>query len=70
MAITQEVGNLTLLQRLEQKEHVGPMAQDFKAAFGLGDSDKEIQAVDAFGVLLMAVKALSEEVEQLKRERG
>ena len=50
--------------------HVGPMAQDFKAAFGLGDSDKEIQAVDAFGVLLMAVKALSEEVEQLKRERG
>ena len=31
--------------------HLGPMAQDFKAAFGLGDTDQMISMVDANGVL-------------------
>ncbi len=38
--------------------HIGPMAQDFKAAFGLGDDDKVIGTVDADGVALAAAKAL------------
>lgn len=38
--------------------HLGPMAQDFAQAFGLGDSDKQIHAVDANGVALAAVQAL------------
>ena len=41
--------------------HVGPMAQDFKALFNLGDSDKVIQVVDALGVLFALVKELREE---------
>lgn len=31
--------------------HLGPMAQDFMAAFGLGDDDCRIMCVDANGVL-------------------
>ena len=39
--------------------HLGPTAQDFKAAFGLnGDDDTHISTVDADGVALAAAKAL------------
>jgi hypothetical protein len=38
--------------------HVGPTAQDFRAAFGLGESDVRIGSVDADGIALAAVKAL------------
>jgi hypothetical protein len=38
--------------------HLGPMAQDFKAAFGLGDSDKLIDMSDANGVVMVAIQAL------------
>jgi hypothetical protein len=57
-------------------EHLGPMAQDFKQAFGLGDSDKTYNAIDAHGVAFAAIQALervSEEqqrrIEQLEREK-
>jgi hypothetical protein len=38
--------------------HMGPVAQDFRAAFGLGEDDKHITTVDADGVALAAVQAL------------
>jgi hypothetical protein len=38
--------------------HLGPMAQDFRTAFGLGDDDKVISTVDADGVALAAAQAL------------
>ncbi|HTL75484.1 MAG TPA: tail fiber domain-containing protein [Casimicrobiaceae bacterium] len=38
--------------------HMGPMAQDFREAFGLGADDKHIATVDADGVALAAIKAL------------
>ncbi len=38
--------------------HMGPTAQDFHAAFGLGESDVRINTIDADGVALAAVKAL------------
>jgi uncharacterized coiled-coil protein SlyX len=41
-------------------EHLGPMAQDFYAAFGLGDSDTTIGSVDADGVALAAIQGLNE----------
>lgn len=44
--------------------HMGPMAQDFQAAFGLGDSDRSYDAVDAHGVTLAAIKALYERVQE------
>jgi hypothetical protein len=34
------------------------MAQDFKAAFGLGDGERYYHSVDAHGVALAAIQAL------------
>jgi hypothetical protein len=44
--------------------HMGPMAQDFKVAFGLGDTDKAYHSVDAHGVALAAIQALYERLEK------
>jgi hypothetical protein len=44
--------------------HVGPMAQDFHAAFGLGTDDKHIATVDADGVALAAIQGLNQKVEE------
>lgn len=44
--------------------HIGPMAQDFYSAFGLGDSDKAIASTDASGVALAAVQAIYEQLQQ------
>jgi Chaperone of endosialidase len=43
--------------------HMGPMAQDFRAAFGLGDSDRTYYPVDAHGVALAAIQAVYEQVK-------
>jgi hypothetical protein len=55
--------------------HVGPTAQDFYAAFGLGTSDRSIATVDADGIALAGVKALerrtreqADEIEVLRAE--
>lgn len=48
--------------------HVGPMAQDFKAAFGLGNDDKMIEFVDEGGVALAAIQGLNQKVEQQRAE--
>jgi hypothetical protein len=38
--------------------HIGPMAQDFHAVFGVGEDDKHITTVDEGGVALAAIQAL------------
>jgi hypothetical protein len=38
--------------------HLGPTAQDFHAAFGLGDDRSTINGIDADGVALRAIQAL------------
>ncbi|MEI7732715.1 MAG: tail fiber domain-containing protein [Verrucomicrobiota bacterium] len=43
--------------------HLGPMAQDFYAAFGLGMDDKHIGTVDADGVALAAIQGLNQKLE-------
>ena len=43
---------------------MGPMAQDFRAAFGLGEDDKHIATVDADGVALAGVQALYRMVQE------
>src|SRR5262249_26117427 len=55
--------------------HMGPMAQDFYMAFGLGEDDKHITTVDADGVALAAVQALyrmslekDHVIEELRKE--
>jgi hypothetical protein len=45
-------------------KHIGPVAQDFHAAFGLGDSDKAIGSVDESGVALAAIQGLNQKLEE------
>lgn len=44
--------------------HMGPMAQDFYAAFGLGNDDTHIAPLDVNGVLLSGMQALIAQSEQ------
>jgi hypothetical protein len=44
--------------------HVGPMAQDFHAAFGLGTDDRHIATVDADGVALAAIQGLNQKLDE------
>jgi hypothetical protein len=44
--------------------HLGPVAEDFHQAFGLGNTDKMIAPADLAGVALAAVKALQDQVQQ------
>jgi alpha-tubulin suppressor-like RCC1 family protein len=48
--------------------HLGPTAQDFKAAFGLGESDTGIATVDADGVALAAIQGLNTKLESGKQK--
>jgi hypothetical protein len=43
--------------------HIGPMAQDFKAAFDVGESETGISTVDADGVALAAIQGLNQKIE-------
>jgi hypothetical protein len=74
----EQVDSIAILERLAQmpmqrwryKEersgalHIGPMAQDFHAAFGLGDSERHIATVDADGVALAAIQGLHQLVQR------
>jgi hypothetical protein len=44
--------------------HMGPMAQDFRAAFGVGEDDRHISTVDAEGVALAAIQGLHQLLKQ------
>ena len=46
-----------------KRSYVGPMAQDFHAAFGLGSSDKTIGTLDSDGVMYAAIQGLVEELK-------
>ncbi len=48
--------------------HIGPTAQDFHEAFGLGSDDRHIATTDADGVALAAIKALYIQNQQLQTE--
>jgi len=45
-------------------KHLGPMAQDFYAAFGTGADDRHIAVVDEGGVALAAIQGLNEKVNE------
>jgi hypothetical protein len=43
---------------------VGPMAQDFRTAFGLGENPTAIATVDAGGVALAAIQGLNRKLDE------
>lgn len=51
--------------------HLGPMAQDFHAAFGLnGSDDQRIAVVDEGGVALAAIQGLYQKNQQLEQQNA
>jgi hypothetical protein len=52
----------------EPDTHLGPMAQDFAAAFGLGVNDRSIAPIDLGGVSIAAIQGLHAEVEEKQRQ--
>ena len=45
------------------EQHIGPMAQDFQAAFQLSADDKHISVVDEGGVALAAIQGLNQKLD-------
>jgi hypothetical protein len=67
------VRNYKMRDQDDGTRHIGPVAQDFHAAFGVGENNTSINMADADGVLFAAVQALYEqnlaqqaEIEALK----
>ncbi len=50
--------------------HLGPMAQDFYAAFRVGEDDRHIASIDEDGVALAAIKALRAQNARLHAENA
>ena len=50
-------------------KHIGPTAQDFHAAFGVGTDEKTIGTVDEGGVALAAIQGLNEKLEAAVKEK-
>jgi hypothetical protein len=48
--------------------HIGPMAQDFAATFGVGVDDRHIHPLDGQGVALAAIQGLLNQIEALREE--
>ncbi|HAM73101.1 MAG TPA: hypothetical protein DCM86_15800 [Verrucomicrobiales bacterium] len=49
--------------------HIGPMAQDFRAAFAVGRDERHITTVDADGVALAAIQGLNGKLEERLAEK-
>ncbi len=52
----------------KETEHIGPTAQDFKAAFGVGSDDKSISTIDPSGIALAAIKELYSQLKAKDKE--
>jgi Chaperone of endosialidase len=49
-------------------KHIGPMAQDFKAAFGVGVNETTISVIDRDGVAFAAIQALQQMLVEKENE--
>jgi hypothetical protein len=72
-AVLEKVAALPLQQwsykAQPDQKHLGPVAQDFRAAFGLGADDTSIATVDADGVALAAIQGLNAKLEQQLQQK-
>src|SRR5437588_6268230 len=50
-------------------KHLGPVAQDFYASFGIGPDDKHIAMVDESGGALAAIQGLNEKLEKTVQQK-
>lgn len=71
-ALLQKIAALDITEwnfKSENKDvrHIGPMAQDFHASFGLGEYDNRIAPLDTAGVALAAIQGLQQELSERDR---
>lgn len=66
--VTLPVRDYKLRDQDDATRHIGPVAQDFHAAFGCGETSTAINMADADGVLLAAVQALYDDNRALRAE--
>lgn len=71
--ILEKVATLPITQwnyksEMDSVRHVGPMAQDFHAAFGLGENDTSISVLDASGVALVAIQELNAKLKSSQNQ--
>jgi hypothetical protein len=52
----------------ERMRHIGPLAEEFAEAFGVGADTRTIRVSDAIGVAFASIQALHELIEQRRRE--
>jgi hypothetical protein len=50
--------------------HIGPMAQDFRALFGVGADDRRIHPIDGQGAALAAIQGLANQLDTLRDEHA
>ena len=58
------ISNWSYIHDEGKVRHIGPMAEDFHAMFGVGKSPKTISTIDTGGVALAAIKGLNEVVKE------
>ena len=63
LATLQTLAVTTWSYKGETVRHMGPTAQDFYAAFGLGESEERLAPLDVNGVVLAALQAYASHVE-------
>jgi len=50
--------------KAKETPHIGPVAQDFAAAFGVGENEASITTIDADGVALAAIQGLNQKLTE------
>jgi hypothetical protein len=73
--ILEKVANLPITEwsrkgDQEAVRHVGPMAQDFHEAFGLGEDDRHLATMDTSGIALAAIQGLNEKLRNEIAEKN
>jgi len=73
-AVLEKICNLPITEwnyRGYQQRHIGPMAQDFHAAFPLNDEQTTLNSADLHGVALAAIQGLNQKLtEELKQKEA
>jgi hypothetical protein len=63
-----EISSWNYKEDADDIRHIGPMAQDFHARFGLGQDDVSISTIDADGVSLAAIQELYKQNQEMKAQ--
>ncbi len=67
---TLEISTWNYQAQPDSIRHMGPMAQDLYALFGLGEDNRRITSIDADGIALAAIQALYQKTVELEQKNN